>query len=173
MNSLNENEDEKDENYITYFGLDERSNPEITFIGIYYSMTTLSTVGFGDYHPRSDSERFLACFLLIFGVSVFSYQMGDILALIEDWKELNEVNEDGDGLQKFFNVLKRYNLGTDVGVDFRRKIEAHFSNLWDKDRNFAVRDDKDVSLLEQLPQEIINRLYRDFLFVDFLQIYAA
>jgi hypothetical protein len=66
------NADEVD-NYIDYFELDSKSNAEITWIGIYYSMTTLSTVGFGDYYPVADSERFLACFLLIFGVSVFSY----------------------------------------------------------------------------------------------------
>ena len=35
--------------------------------------------------------------------------MGDILALIESWKELNEVNEDGDNLNRFFNVLRKFN----------------------------------------------------------------
>ena len=111
-------------------------------------MTTLSTVGFGDFHPRSDSERFLACFLLIFGVSVFSYQMGDILALIDDWNELHEVNEDGDNLNKFFNVLRKYNLGENVDIGFQQAIENHFSYMWDTDRNFAVRDEKDIILLE-------------------------
>ena len=86
-------------------------------------MTTLSTVGFGDYYPVADSERFLACFLLIFGVSVFSYQMGDILALIDDWNLLNEVNEDGDNLNKFFNVLRKYNLGEHVDYEFQKAIE--------------------------------------------------
>ena len=139
------------ENYIEYFGLDKKSHPEIAIIGIYYSMTTLSTVGFGDYHPRSDSERFLACFLLIFGVSVFSYIMGDILTLIESWKELNEVNEDGDNLNRFFNVLRKFNNMESLDLEWQSGIEQHFSYIWDKDKNFAVRDDNDVSLLEQLP----------------------
>lgn len=116
--SVNANQDEVNENYIEYFGLDKKSNPEITWIGIYYSMTTLSTVGFGDYYPRSDSERVLACFFLIFGVSIFSYQMGDILTLIESYNELNEVNEDGDNLHKFFNVLRKYNLGDNIDIKF-------------------------------------------------------
>ena len=38
--------------------------------------TSLSTVGFGDYHPRSDLERLLCSAILIFGVSIFSYVMG-------------------------------------------------------------------------------------------------
>lgn len=91
--------------------MNSKSNPEKTYTGVYYAMTTLSTVGFGDIHPRSDSERFLACFLLIFGVSIFSYIMGDILSLIESWRELYEVNEDDDNMHKFFNVLKKFNNG--------------------------------------------------------------
>jgi hypothetical protein len=94
--------------------------------------------------------------------------MGDILALIDDWNLLNEVNEDGDNLNKFFNVLRKYNLGEDVNYEFQKAIEAHFSYIWDQDKNFAVRDEKDISLLEQLPHDIISRLYRDFLFSDFL-----
>ena len=45
--------------------------------------------------------------------------MGDILALIESWNELHEVNEDGDNLNKFFNVLKKYNLGENVDIKFQ------------------------------------------------------
>jgi hypothetical protein len=45
-------------------------------IAIYFSFTSLSTVGFGDYHPRSDPERLLVAFILLFGVAIFSYCMG-------------------------------------------------------------------------------------------------
>ena len=45
----------------------------------YYSFTSLSTVGFGDYHPRSNSERFFCAFILLFGVAIFSYIMGNFI----------------------------------------------------------------------------------------------
>jgi hypothetical protein len=108
---------------VEYFGLESNSNPRNTIIGIYYSMTTLSTVGFGDYNPRSNSERILAVALLIFGVSMFSYIMGEILNLIKHWNELNSVNESGKQLTRFFNVLKRFNDFTPINKEIQTKFE--------------------------------------------------
>ena len=49
---------------------------------MYYAFTSLSTVGFGDYHPRSDEERVLCAFILLFGVAIFSYIMGNFIEMI-------------------------------------------------------------------------------------------
>jgi hypothetical protein len=46
---------------------------------VYYSFTTLSTVGFGDYNPKSDGERLMIAFILPFGISIFSFMMGNFL----------------------------------------------------------------------------------------------
>ena len=43
---------------------------------LYYSFTTLSTIGFGDYHPVSDEERIIVVCGLLFGVMIFSFSMG-------------------------------------------------------------------------------------------------
>jgi len=45
-------------------------------IVIYFAFTTLSTVGFGDYVPRSDEERIFVAILLLSGVATFSYVIG-------------------------------------------------------------------------------------------------
>lgn len=44
----------------------------------YFAFTSLSTVGLGDYHPRSDLERAIGAFALLFGVTVTSYVMENI-----------------------------------------------------------------------------------------------
>jgi len=43
---------------------------------LYFAITTLSTIGFGDFAPVSIQERFIASFILLFGVAVFSFIMG-------------------------------------------------------------------------------------------------
>ena len=45
-------------------------------INIYYSFTTLCTMGLGDYVPISNEERSLAVVLFLGGVTIFSYIMG-------------------------------------------------------------------------------------------------
>jgi len=48
----------------------------------YYAFTTLSTVGFGDFHPRSDAERAICAVILLAGVAIFSYIMGNFIEIL-------------------------------------------------------------------------------------------
>lgn len=48
----------------------------------YYAFTTLSTVGFGDFHPRSNAERTVCAFILLIGVAIFSYVMGNFIEIL-------------------------------------------------------------------------------------------
>jgi hypothetical protein len=55
-------------------------------IAVYFAFTSLSTVGFGDYCPRSDLERLLGSIMLLFGVSIFSMAMGRFIEMVEQIK---------------------------------------------------------------------------------------
>ena len=50
----------------------------------YFALTTLSTVGFGDYYPRSDEERMLGAFVILFGVALFSIIISEFLDMISN-----------------------------------------------------------------------------------------
>lgn len=58
-------------------------------IPMYYAFTSLSTVGFGDYHPKSNAERIFCTIILLFGVMIFSYIMGVFIEMIESAKQKN------------------------------------------------------------------------------------
>lgn len=65
------------EHFLKFFKLDTfKDNYHVSVTVMYYAFTSMSTVGFGDYHPRSDYERVLVAFILLFGVTIFSYIMG-------------------------------------------------------------------------------------------------
>ena len=44
--------------------------------------TTLSTVGFGDYNPKSEVERVIMTFILLIGVACFSWIMGQFIQIL-------------------------------------------------------------------------------------------
>jgi hypothetical protein len=52
-------------------------------IAVYFAFTSLATVGFGDYCPRSDFERCLGAIMLLFGVAIFSMCMGNFIEMLE------------------------------------------------------------------------------------------
>ena len=76
----------------------------------YFLFTTLSTVGFGDFYPKSDIERLIGAFVLLSGVALFSYMMGEILFMINTIKNVGAEEQDAD-LEKFFNLLNYFNGG--------------------------------------------------------------
>ena len=77
--------DSTGEMFYTEYGLGERSKLEVCSGMIYYAFTTLSTVGFGDFHPKNNTERALTSMILLFGVIVFSYLTGNFLELVNGY----------------------------------------------------------------------------------------
>jgi voltage-gated potassium channel len=53
---------------------------------VYYTMTTLSTIGFGDYRPWADEERLFQVIIFISGVSIFSYLMGVFIEILKKFQ---------------------------------------------------------------------------------------
>ena len=56
---------------------------------MYYALTTLTTVGFGDYYPISDVERLVGSFMLLFGVMTSNFIMGEFLDMINKLKSMD------------------------------------------------------------------------------------
>mgnify|MGYP002635511833 CR=1 FL=1 len=64
----------------------------------YFSFTTLSTVGFGDFDPKSNSERLYMCPGMLLGVAIFSSILGKFIEMFDIIKESNKEFEEGSKL---------------------------------------------------------------------------
>lgn len=114
----------------------------------YYAFTTLSTVGFGDFHPRSDSERALCAIILLVGVAIFSYIMGNFIEILVSIQNLSADFDNGENLSKWFGLIKRFNSSRSISIDLKQKIEEYFDYRWINDKNQAVSTEEDQKLLE-------------------------
>lgn len=119
------------------------SAKEITIAVTYYSVTSLSTVGLGDLHPRSNIERVFISFFLLFGVSVFSYLMGNLIEIIHEIQAIDATICDGDKLSRFFGLLQRFNGGKEIDRAMMTRIEEYFAHKWDMDCNQAIETPED------------------------------
>jgi hypothetical protein len=52
----------------------------------YFGITTLSTIGYGDFHPVSMAERIIILPVLLFGVAIFSIIMSEYIEIILNHK---------------------------------------------------------------------------------------
>jgi hypothetical protein len=101
--------EELPELFLSYFNIDGKKQMEILVISTYFACTSLSTVGFGDYTPRGNIERFVGAFILLFGVAIFSIVMGNLMDILADFKEFHQDIGDGEKLSQFFGTLKYFN----------------------------------------------------------------
>jgi hypothetical protein len=50
---------------------------------MYYALTTLSTVGYGDFSPVSIAEKIVGAVIQIFGVTFFSVLMNSFIDVVQ------------------------------------------------------------------------------------------
>ena len=64
----------------------------------YWAMTTLASVGYGDLHPISNSERLIGSLIFLVGTVAFSFIMGNFIDMLVEFKTVTAENEDHGGL---------------------------------------------------------------------------
>jgi hypothetical protein len=68
--------------FYNVYGMAEKTDDQNLIISCYFIFTTLATVGFGDYTPKSDTERSIMILILLVGVATFSYIMGQFIQIL-------------------------------------------------------------------------------------------
>lgn len=138
---------------------------------VYFAFTTLATVGYGDYRPHSDIERIMCSFILLFGVAVFSFIMGNFIEILMSFKSVTAENEESENLTKWLGLLARFNKGRPLPKDMTRKIENYFDYYWANDKNYAIKSEEDKRFMQELPKQIrFNvRLIKKIIFSTDLQ----
>ena len=69
--------------------MDEDDGATLIIKAMYFALTSLSTVGFGDYYPITDFERLLTSFVLLIGVMLFSYVLSELRLMMNRIKMMN------------------------------------------------------------------------------------
>ena len=89
---------------------------------MYYALTTLATVGYGDYYPCSIAEKILGSIIQIFGVTFFSILMNNFIDVVLSMKSSN-FNDNEDRLQRWATrgLISWLTRGTDGRLRGRLK----------------------------------------------------
>lgn len=96
----------------------------------YFAFTTLSSVGFGDFHPKNTPERLVMVIIFLFTLTVFSAILGSMQDLLASQTSLDAEPGDPDMLELFFGVLEKFNNYLPLRSDFMEEIEDYFTFYW-------------------------------------------
>jgi hypothetical protein len=74
----------------------------------YYALTTLSTVGYGDYYPISRNEKVVGCILMLVGITFFAQIIGSFIEIIQSYDQSMGNEEMGSSLNSWMTLLSRF-----------------------------------------------------------------
>ena len=94
--------------FVRSWGFNDVDDQTKVFMACYYSLTTLSTVGFGDMYPVNSAERLFVIFIEIFGMIFFGNIMQSFLTIIAHYNEKMGEPDRTNELQNWLTLLTRF-----------------------------------------------------------------
>ena len=64
--------------------------------------------------------------------------------------------------------MKKFNYDCQIPEKVTQKYEKYFEYRWARDLLMAVTDHEDIMIMEQLPFEVMFRVFTEYLFKNFL-----
>lgn len=103
---------------------------------LYWAVTTLTTVGYGDFLPKTDQERGYAMLAMVIGSAFYGYIIGCITSLITDADiDKRTFNERMEVVQAWLDFHEH------MPAILRRRIRRHFKQHF---RDKTVADDATI-----------------------------
>lgn len=125
-------------------------NPERRYIvSVYFVMTTILTIGFGDMTPQTSSETILVIFIQLIGVFCNAYIIGMFVSLLIDKIRTSFLYH--------YTSLVEFMKFKNTPPELRNEIINYFQYKWDE--NHGADDPTAVS--KYVPETIRNHLKMD------------
>jgi hypothetical protein len=115
----------------------------------------LATIGYGDFCPKSIFEKLMIAFVMMFGISIFSYIMGNFIEILMGYKSLENTG-DSKELSKWIALLTKFNEAHPLSKDLITQIEDFFQYYWYNNPLLAFKSESDIRFISELPDSTVQ-----------------
>lgn len=135
-------EDLSPDSWVVRLGYIDSTNFQIYVLSFYWTLTTVTTVGYGDISAGTTPERIYNLFIMSFGVLMYSFAIGSLSSIVSALDQKNaEMNQK---LEILSSIKKEYHLEPII-YDKVRKVIKFDSSRNQKDKN---------QFLQELPNKL-------------------
>ena len=133
---------------------------ELFINSVYFTVTTIVTVGYGDIGPVNVSEKIMCILLMIIGVISFSLGTGALSSIISSYDStLAKLQEK---MASLHNIRVEYNLEPELVKKLTKTVRFNHSK---KSRDFYLfMEELPYKLKVELAMEIHKKIYKTVIF---------
>ena len=127
-------------------GLSDMSTGNQYLVSFYWTVTTITTVGYGDISIKTNGEKVCCIFLMIFGVVSFGLLSGSLTNILQNYDVSNAKFQ--EKVVTLNNIYKDYALPLDLYHRLKASIRYNYSKNHDDENEFIA----------ELPKNLANEL---------------
>jgi hypothetical protein len=143
-------EDTDPDSWANRYNLSELSKWEIYLTSLYWTLTTVTTVGYGDIVVKTLSEKIYGLCIMTFGVLLYSYILGALSSIVNLISEKNK--EMNDKLCVLANMKVEHDLNDEIYNKVRKVIK--FDTNKNQKNKIAFMAELPIKLRVELSQEL-------------------
>lgn len=112
--------------WLSLRGISQEYGGAVDYIrALYWTVTTIATVGYGDITPSNPKEMMFAVVVMIFGAGVYGYTIGTVAGILAN---MNPAEVHYRELVERLGAFMRYRK---IPSDLQRRIRDYYAYLWD------------------------------------------
>ncbi len=116
---------------------------------LYWSITTLTTVGYGDITPTNDLEIVFTLVVMFLGVSMYAFIIGNVASLIANFDARQaRFREKLDQIQAYMRERR-------IPSDLQQRVRQYYQYMWE----YSHDDSMDINFLDELPHSLKTSIY--------------
>ncbi|CAD8126253.1 unnamed protein product [Paramecium sonneborni] len=118
-------------------------------VSFYWSIVTMTTIGYGDITPVNLTERIFVIFMTMISSATFAYTVNNIGGIFQDFSKQSVQ------LKNNMNQLNRYLKSQNVSDDLQIKFRRYFEYLWSKPSQ------KVIQFSDMIPKSLKDQMIVD------------
>ena len=135
----------------------EASDPVTQYVrSLYWTITTMTTVGYGDISPGRTAEYLLASFIMLLGASLYAFIIGGVASL------LSNIQAAKNSHWEHMESVEQYLRARQVPAHLGNRVHNYYEYLWAQHKGL-----NEQAVLQDLPEslrlDIMLHLARDVL----------